>query len=438
MLSTRTISGVKSIARPYYARYLSWQADREHLPVRSTHSPPADAPDHVLVCVVDALRPDFVPDLPMEFTQAVAPSTWTFPSVTSIHTGLYPHEHGAVAHTLPGDTEYAIPSQASGFRTLPEVFEAHGYDTLGATAFVMPFLALRGWYRSHRIFPQADAGTVLDYYRGWRRGRERTFAYVHLGDLHEPMTPPASYVEARDVDTSLPNLGLMSEYTDDYDGSPECVYFRQQRLALYRAALDHVEDALRAVLAEVGDDTLVVVTGDHGESHWEHYELDRQFTDPRPNYCVGHGATPYDMMARVPLAIQSPTGERLTPEGGWASLVDLAPTLVAGLTGEGIGSGVDWRQPIPENRAVFCEGIRYGPERKAVYRGETKLIRSVADDVTLTAHVDRAVPGDEFVEFSPALVAELLATLPDAWGEGSEGQRVGRLVGDQLEALGYV
>ena len=63
------------------------------------------------------------------------------------------------------------------------------------------------------------------------------------------------------------------------------------------------------------DDTLLVVTSDHGEEFLEHGN-------------VGHGATPYEEVLRVPLVVRGPgvpAGRRVAAPVG---LVDLAPTLL--------------------------------------------------------------------------------------------------------------
>lgn len=418
----------KKILRPFYFRTLAKKADYRHTPLglsRASEEPPG----HVLVICIDALRSDFEPDLPLEFGEAIAPSTWTFPSVTSLLTGEYPHKHGATAHTMPEDDTYAMPTQTAPSVTLPELFESGGYDTLGLFGFPTPFMAARRWFQRHRCWSDASAETVLSTYQTWKSKRSRTFAYVHLGDLHAPLDPPESYVERHNVDTNLDSLPRIVKYTDTYDGSPKCEYYREHRLRLYRAALDYVEDALEPILGSASDDTVVVVTGDHGEAHWEQYEVDQQFTDSRPNYGVGHGGTPLDKVVRIPVGSNV---DSLVPEGGWASLIDILPSFGQYAFGERIGDGEPWDEPIPTERSAICEGVRYGPERKAVYQGEKKLIHSKVDDVTLTAAV---TPEGE--DFDAAVDPEpLLDYLPNDWSE-KVGEEVSAMVQDQLEALGY-
>jgi len=328
---------------------------------------------------------------------------------------------------MPEDDSFAMPMQATPSVTLPELFEASGYETLGLFGFPTPFMTARSWFQRHRCWSDAPAEQVLAAYQNWKTDRERTFAYVHLGDLHAPIDPPESYIEQRNVDMELDSLPRLVKFTDAYDGSDECEYYREHRLRLYRAALDYVEDTVAPIVDS--EDTTVVVTGDHGEAHWEQYKTDRRFTDSRPNYGVGHGGTPLDMVARVPLGSNIDT---LVPEGGWASLIDIATSLGQYVFGEQIGTGESWESVIPTDRPVICEGVRYGPERKAIYLDDRKLIHSKVDGVTLTAEVtadgedfDTKIDSDSLMKYSP-----------DVWSKKG-GKEVDAVVKDQLEALGY-
>ena len=65
---------------------------------------------------IDALAQDGV-----LFYSAHAPSNWTLPSMTTVHTGLYPSEHGAVvaAHRFPANcVTLAAHLRDAGYRTI--------------------------------------------------------------------------------------------------------------------------------------------------------------------------------------------------------------------------------------------------------------------------------------------------------------------------------
>ncbi len=428
-------SQLRSLAEPFYYRYQGYQATKSHQPPEKTYERSSTAPDHILCIVIDALRPDHIPNLPLEFTSAISPATWTFPSVTSLQTGLYPHEHGAIAHTMNEEKRHlAVPEQTNATPILPQYLEATGYETYAGCAFMMPFLALQGWYQSHRVYGDACAEQVLSDYKKWRTGRNETFSYLHLGDLHIPVRPPTKYIDERDIDMNLEDIQGFGGYDGTGNRGKDFEKFRTQRLRLSRAALDYVSDQIRDILATFPN-TTVVLTGDHGEAFWEHCDVDLDFASSQPNYGVGHGGTPFDMVARVPFGTNT---SRLLPRGGWPSLRDLPHTILADVLSSHPKElpGRNWSEEIPQKRAVLCEGVRYGAERKAVYSDQRKLIRSAEHNTTLTATVDPDVPGDTFVPFDQEEINNLAKRLPDSW-DSKEGTNASEMVQDQLEALGY-
>ena len=426
-----------SILGPAYYRYLNLKANKKHsndLDV-SPH-PASNTPNHILVVVVDALRPDFVPDLPLEFSKAIAPGTWTFPSVTSMQTGLYPHEHGAVAHNNPDDDDaLALPKQYDGSLTLPAFLEAAGFETYLGAGFINPFLALQGWFGTHRVYGDADAQKIVSDYQDWRASRKRTYGYLQLSDLHAPIKPPADYARKEGVDTSLDGLSSLEKYANEFENAPD--NWREQRLSLYQGALNYIEDTLKEVVADLMKDTFLIVVGDHGEAMWEHYELDQQFADSRPKYGVGHGGTPYDMIARVPAAIHHPDRSPNVSGGGWFSGRDIPQTVCSGLgIDDSPFEGMSWFDDIPDEREVLCEATGYGTERKAIYKNKNKIIHSETDNVTLDATV-REGSGEEFDTLSVETIQCLVDSLPDHWDNMDLATETSAMVEGQLKALGY-
>jgi arylsulfatase A-like enzyme len=106
------------------------------------------------------------------------------------------------------------------------------------------------------------------------------------------------------------------------------------------------------------DETLVVVTGDHGEA----------FGDPHPTW--GHGFRLYDEGVRVPLMIRSPTlfprGRREATLGGH---VDVNPTVLDVLGYEAPG---EW-----EGRSLFLAGR---PPRVYFYAANDHYLMGVRED----------------------------------------------------------
>lgn len=206
----RAKRGVGAVLPASIKRHLSTAYNRVEERRADANFTPADVdPDtdperDVVLVVVDALRADRIgrdlSSLPERTTkgEAVSAAPWTFPSVTSLVSGQYPHEHGAMRQsdgaTDATSDEFTVPPAVDAdVPTLPKLLAAAGYDTFGAFGFHMPFLALRGQFERHRLFNDCSCEQLLSTYLDWVSSRSApTFAYLHLSDLHEPVDPPQS------------------------------------------------------------------------------------------------------------------------------------------------------------------------------------------------------------------------------------------------------
>jgi arylsulfatase A-like enzyme len=194
---------------------------------------------------------------------------------------------------------------------------------------------------------------------------------------------------------------------------------------------------------QFGDDVALVVTGDHGEAFWEHTAFDAaHFVDSRPAYCVDHGGTPYESLARVPLATDGlelgagDGGLDHPDDDGLASLVDLAPTLLdaVGLSDAMETTGVSLRSGVPTDRIALVESARYGYEKKAAYIDDWKLVVSRSDDESVGFHLPDETPAD-----LPTEVERQLTEALPAWPDGEQADvRVSGMAQQRLEDLGYV
>ncbi|WP_255197780.1 sulfatase-like hydrolase/transferase [Halorarius litoreus] len=435
----------RRLAGPYN-RVQTARADREfRRRDRESRQPAADAPRHVVCVVVDALRADAVDPATTPFLatrlagEAITPAPWTFPAVTSLVTGRYPHQHGSMRQSDAADrgaTDLVVPpTLATEEPTLPELFAAAGYRTYGAFAFHMPFFALGGRFERHALYDDAPADVVLPDFADWvdDHADERTFSYLHLGDLHEPVEPPESYWERFDVDPTIDGLSRW-RFRETPDPGPEGERYRDHRRRLYRAAAAYVDDRLAALHDRLPADVALLVTADHGEALWEHAAFDAEtFVDSRPAYGIDHGGTPYEAIARVPLVTD---GLDLRLDGAPASLVDVAPTLLDTLGCEDAlpATGSSLLRGVPEDRIPLVEACRYGHEKKAAYVDDWKLVVSRGDD----AAVGFSLPDEEPTDLPEDVEARLFEALP-AWPDGEHPERrVSGMAQQRLEDLGYV
>jgi arylsulfatase A-like enzyme len=199
-------------------------------------------------------------------------------------------------------------------------------------------------------------------------GDEPLFLYLHYLDPHWPYNhrvddPAPPSLAAADDDPGLPRspeeaTAWVSEL-DDEGLRRRAVETLAARYALEVRWVDTVLGGLVDLLERHGlwENTILVVTSDHGEGFWEHQRL-------------LHGHAPYEEQVRVPLLVRTPAalglapGRRTAPVG----LIDLMPTLLdlAGL-------------PIPEP----CRGRSLLPALRGEEDGERALLVDTGNERAL-------------------------------------------------------
>ena len=294
---------------------------------------------NILLVTIDTLRADALgsyggrattPNLDRlaahgaRFTFAHAHAVVTLPSHASILSGRYPYEHG-----IRDNTGYRYPaSQATAATRL----KAAGFAT---AAFIGGFPLDRrfglgiGFDRYddqlQRGTPAAEPGdrerradAVVTSALGWiDQQRDRWVSWLHLYDPHVPYEPPEPWAARFPSD---PYLGEVS-------------------------ATDAALGALFDRLATLSRPTLVVITGDHGESLGDHGELT-------------HSIFAYESVLRVPLLVAEilPGSASVSTTGVTVDAavrhVDILPTLLesAGIA-PGETSGASLRDVIAGGNA---------------------------------------------------------------------------------------
>jgi len=223
---------------------------------------------HVVLILVDQLRADAVePCMPETFalaqqgvvlTHMRSAAPWTYPSVISLLSGLYPHQHGADASPAGDELSHISPEVP----LLPRTLRAHGYH---AAAFVTnPFL--HGWNTAFQSsFDHCDASFIGD--QGARRGHpelvwtERMFANTvnsHVRahfDARELDEPEFTYVHYIDVHGRKegPEQWKDAPFEPGYQSAAR--YVDQRIVELYRY-----------FHARYAGDLLFLVTSDHGQN----------------------------------------------------------------------------------------------------------------------------------------------------------------------------
>ena len=305
-------------------------------------------PRHILVVLIDTVRADHIgaygygrntsPNIDrlaregVVFEHARGNSTYTGEVVSAIFSGFLPTVNPA------GTGWYAQPKP--GAANMAQRFDAADYRTGCFTN--SPVLEMEGYFdgfdetKSYALDfaepPQTEALTnhAIDFMTRHKDGK--TFTYLHYIEPHTPYIPPDEYV-ARFVDPAPPKIMNMSldvqghrEQLNAEGFGPDDPRFKDLVLR-YDAEIAMVDDYLGRLLDALDaqgilDDTLIVVTADHGEEFLEHGYFE-------------HAWTLYDEVMHVPLIFWRPGMLEPGRRADFVSLVDLLPTLLefAGLPG---------------------------------------------------------------------------------------------------------
>jgi arylsulfatase A-like enzyme len=359
---------------------------------------------NVIIVVVDSLRntslscrghrretTPFLDSLESRFT-AVSASSWTCPSVASILTGLYPHNHNVV---LAGKVkDYGTPSQYQRLRddvlTLPEILSLFRYRTYFGTAISMAYHPMAGRVVSKTHQPSTLAAQVLDdASKEIKRHRgHRFFAYVQLADLHVPLIPPDSHRSFFGDVKDLPKLSKFAFTTpEEQRGDPERFReYRENRQLLYDNILRYVDSEIERFHRRLKDQdllesTVLIITADHGEEFWDHAEMEAtSFHHQKGCFGIGHGHSAFNELIQVPILITGPVSHR-RPDF-LVSTVDIVPTVLDFL-------GIRHSMRLDGQSALSTDGIRpllseasaTGYEKKALIMGRYKLVYSKDDGV---------------------------------------------------------
>lgn len=323
---------------------------------------------------------------------AIAPAPWTYPSVASILTGLYPHSHGGILSGKLKDFDNLrkFIKIKGNLLTLPEILFLLGYRTYFGTAVSVAFYPLRG-----RVIPSKQAYTpytraeeLLKDLRKWISKSDKPFfAYVQLGDLHVPLNPPESFRNFFGEVKNLPNIDIWDFRRRKEQRGKNFEEYKENRIMLYDNILRYVDYSIEqfySFLEDSGliDSTVLIITADHGEEFWEHAKLEAEnFYDQRGSYGVGHGPNVFNEIIEVPLILSWPKIPNKR-HGKLVSTIDIMPTILdlLGVNHKLSFEGINLFDS-KEKRALLSEAAAFGYEKKALVMGGFKLIYSKHDDI---------------------------------------------------------
>ncbi len=264
---------------------------------------------NVLIITIDTLRADWLSCYGSEhlqtpnidslaergilFSRAFANTSTTLPSHTNILLGTTPLYHG-----VHDNINFVV---REGFLTLAEYLKEHNYST-GAFIGAYPLHSKFGLNQGFDTYDdEIEHLPFEDFMSGERRGEvviDRAlcwlkkqispwFLWIHCWDPHDPYKPPEPF---------------LNQYQENpYTGEVAYVDFILGKLLAYLKGNNLFEN------------TLIIFTGDHGESLGQHGEKT-------------HGFFAYNTTIWIPLIIVSPGIEKCRIEQ-YVSHIDIFPTV---------------------------------------------------------------------------------------------------------------
>lgn len=389
------------------------------------------------------------------YSRAVCPGGWTIPSHASLFTGLPVSVHGCT---------WANRTLDERFDTLAELLSRAGYQTAGlsSNAILTPIRhfsqgfdyywlpATRGEaaaeeaalaYRLSRRFFRGRVtsrasrmqGRLAAWFRDDYVPDKPFFVFLNYIEAHKPYIPPGSHLtwasqKTRRKWAARDQPEILTRYLRDH--SLLSASDMEELMALYDEEVAYVDGKVGEVLdwlRQVGllDNTLVVITADHGEQFGEHGLVEHQ-------YSVYEAVVHVPLIVRLPSAFEPGRDERLV------QMDDIFPTVLA-------VAGVDWQPTAANNcrslldasgddrRFVVSEYLAPAPEGlkgsagdmpalaarlpqqiRAVRVGDAKLIRWSGGDRELY-HVDRDPLEAHDLAAAQAEEAAALGHVLDEW-----------------------
>ncbi len=334
--------------------------------------------------VLDALASEGI-----RFSRAEAPSNWTLPSHYSLLSGLTPAAHG-VLPDLDSVHGFIFPDRQLKVRgsgrevMLAERLHEAGYRTVAITE--------NGWVGAHFGFDQGFDVYRSDIFGNLPRTLGATlaeldangeggpwFLFVHTYAPHQPYHAPRDFrtkwADPEGAGFSWPEARVPIEdyfrfHTSQFPAAASDVLrFR----GLYDGQILWMDSLLAQLLSWIdrrglAEQTVVVVTSDHGEEIFE-----------RGRFL--HGDTLYEEVTRVPLIIRAPgrvAARRVVDQT--VSLIDVPATLLdlAGLAdrhGEGYSLRGYWEgEAAPRPVLAYAFG-RHSERLTAAWDGDWKYVR---------------------------------------------------------------
>lgn len=311
-------------------------------------------PINIILIIVDALRPDHLscygykkntsPNIDrlanegVKFTQAISAGGWTVESVPSILTGTY-----SLAHQIRSLDDLRNPK----IKTLGQELVMKGYQcVLWSNLSTLSHLDIKdGFQKIYVSTNYKNNMPVLTNYALTSRIVNRLkiqykncpfFFYIHYEGCHVPYRPPVPYKymylydKDRKESINIP-ISKLNYGDGKYDGRGKIPYVAVENniadpdyyISQYDGAISYTDAQVGRLmdgLKELGldENTLVILTADHGEMLGEHDVFFSHYGSYEENIRV-------PLIIRFPETSQFPRGRVISRQ---VSLIDIAPTIL--------------------------------------------------------------------------------------------------------------
>jgi len=168
-------------------------------------------------------------------------------------------------------------------------------------------------YEDEAYLPYSRAGETLEFTAKWMRAHNRYFLWAHLMDPHIPYYPRNTTLSITKHEMRTLNDKLIESVHCNYEPSTEEA---ETAKALYREDVHEMDEKIGAFMDGFPEDTLLVVTSDHGEEFGEHGQYSH------------HGDKMVPVLLHVPLIFYGRGVAQGRVIDGPVSSLSIAPTIL--------------------------------------------------------------------------------------------------------------
>ena len=284
---------------------------------------------NIILITIDALRPnhlgcygypknispaiDKIAKEGTVFRNTFAQSSWTAASMVSMFTSTLPPTHGIFHGQVIEDKVYYQEVLSDDFTTLPEILKSAGYTTAGFSTnshltekqgFAQGF----DYFNDNCLWQKADC--VNSEAINWIKDNsgEKFFLWIHYIDPHAEFT-------TENVDWYNPPEKYSKMYRPNNKNNA-----KEKHIAGYDGEIRYTDDSISELIDAlksqgVYDNSIIIITADHGEGFQEHNQW-------------FHSETLYNEEIHIPLIIRLPRGSGLLTEvDANVRSIDIYPTI---------------------------------------------------------------------------------------------------------------